>query len=123
MDGYCAQLALLATQIVWTEETIRTFDDLESGSESAMKEFLTLIRNRIAKLIGRVRGNLTMEIRIKVITIITIDVHARDVIKKFCDQRIVEQGHFAWTSQLKFGMAKRNPKDDQKQVMATICDW
>jgi dynein heavy chain len=85
LDGYCAQLALLATQIVWTEETIRTFDDLESGSESAMKEFLTLIRNRISKLIFRVRGNLNMETRIKVITIITIDVHSRDVIKKFVD--------------------------------------
>ena len=56
LDDYCAQLALLATQIVWTEETIRTFDDLESGSESAMKEFLTLIKLRISKLIGRVRG-------------------------------------------------------------------
>lgn len=85
LDGYCAQLALLATQIVWTEETIRTFDDLESGSESAMKEFLTLIKNRISKLIMRVRGNLNMETRIKVITIITIDVHSRDVIKKFVD--------------------------------------
>ena len=58
---------------------------LESGSESAMKEFLTLIRNRISKLIGRVRGQLSMETRIKVITIITIDVHSRDVIKKFVD--------------------------------------
>ena len=85
LDGYCAQLALLATQIVWTEETIRTFDDLESGSESAMKEFLQLIKNRISKLIMRVRGALNMETRIKVITIITIDVHSRDVIKKFVD--------------------------------------
>ena len=77
-----------------------------------MKEFLTLIRNRISKLIARVRGQLNMETRIKVITIITIDVHSRDVIKKFVDQRIVEQSHFAWTSQLKFGTEKRNPKDD-----------
>ena len=123
LDGYCAQLALLATQIVWTEETIRTFDDLESGSESAMKEFLQLIKNRISKLISRVRGQLTMETRVKVITIITIDVHSRDVIKKFVDQRIVEQSHFAWTSQLKFGMEKRHPKDEIKQVVSTICDW
>jgi len=85
LDGYCAQLALLATQIVMTEETIRTFDDLESGSESAMKEYLTLVRNRISKLILRVRGNLIMETRIKVITIITIDVHTRDVTKRFVD--------------------------------------
>ncbi len=59
-----------------------------------MKEFLTLIRARIAKLIGRVRGDLTLEIRVKVITIITIDVHSRDVINKFVNQKIVEQTHF-----------------------------
>ena len=63
------------------------------------------------------------ETRIKVITIITIDVHSRDVIKKFCDQKIVEQAHFAWASQLKFGMEKRGPKDDIKSVVANICDW
>ena len=50
-------------------------------------------------------------------------MHARDVIKKFVDNKIVEQGHFAWASQLKFGMEKKNPKDDQKQCMSTICDW
>ena len=112
LDGYCAQLALLATQIVWTEEAIRTFDDLESGSESAMKEFLTLIRGRISKLIVRVRSQLTPEIRAKVITIITIDVYSRDVIKSFVDQKIVEQGHFKWTSKLKFGIEKKHPKDE-----------
>jgi dynein heavy chain len=112
LDGYCAQLALLATQIVWTEEAVRTFDDLESGSESAMKEFLTLIRGRISKLIVRVRAPLTPEIRAKVITIITIDVYSRDVIKSFVDQKIVEQGHFKWTSKLKFGIEKKHPKDE-----------
>ena len=55
LDGYCAQLALLATQLIWTEETARTFEDLESGSESAMKEYLAVIRARIGKLIERVR--------------------------------------------------------------------
>lgn len=123
LDDYCAQLALLATQIVYTEETIRTFDDLESGSESAMKEYLSVIKNRITKLILRVRNNLPMEIRIKVITIITIDVHSRDVTKKFVDQKITEQSHFGWTSQLKFGMQKKGPKDELKSIIATICDW
>jgi dynein heavy chain len=88
-----------------------------------MKEFLQLIKNRITKLIQRVRGNLSIEIRNKVITIITIDVYSRDVIKSFVDQKIVEQSHFKWTSKLKFGIEKKNPKDEQKLVAATICDW
>lgn len=40
LEDYCAQLALLATQIIWTEETEKAFDDLESGSETAMKDYL-----------------------------------------------------------------------------------
>ena len=84
IDQYCAQLALLATQIVWTEEVTRAFDDLESGSESAMKDYLAIIKTRIIKLIGRVRTDLDRGTRDKVITIITIDVHSRDVVDLFC---------------------------------------
>ena len=82
------QLALLATQIVFTEETFATFSDLESGSESAMKEYLVKIKGRIQKLIARVREDLTKEIHTKVTTIITIDVHSRDVIEEFVQKKI-----------------------------------
>src|SRR5215510_2320980 len=67
---YCAQLALVTTQVVWTEEVNRAFDDLEGGSESAMKEYLKLVENRIEALIKKVRGDLSVEDRIKIITII-----------------------------------------------------
>ena len=94
IDGYCAQLALLATQIVWTEETNRAFDDLESGSESAMKDYLNVVKGRIVKLISRVRSPLTKEERDKVITIITIDVHSRDVNEMFVNRKITDSGAF-----------------------------
>jgi len=122
MEGYCAQLALLATQIVWTEETARAFEDLESGSEGAMKDNLNLIRGRIAKLIDRVRTDLTQEVRVKTITVITIDVHSRDVVEKYVDQKITSAEHFLWQSQLKFYLQSR-PKDPVKKVSSTICDW
>lgn len=34
---YCAQIALLTTQIVWTEDVNRAFEELSAGSENAMK--------------------------------------------------------------------------------------
>ena len=34
---YCSQVALLTTQIVWTEDVNRAFEELSSGAESAMK--------------------------------------------------------------------------------------
>jgi len=48
-----------------------------------MKEALKLIEIRIENLIKKVRGHLTSLERNKIINIITIDVHSRDVVEKF----------------------------------------
>lgn len=96
LEDYCAQIALLATQVLWTEETSRAFDELEGGRETAMSEHLALIIGRIGHLIARVRTNLTPDLRMKIITIITIDVHERDVVRDFVVRKIVDQQLFAW---------------------------
>ena len=88
LEDYCAQIALLATQILWTEETGRAFEEIEGGSETAMKEYLNTILFRIKNLIERVRTDLTSDLRVKVITIITIDVHERDVVEMFVNRKI-----------------------------------
>ena len=91
LEDYCAQIALLATQVLWTEETTRAFDELEGGSETAMKDYLHTIRNRIGHLIERVRTDLNHDLRVKIITIITIDVHERDVVDNFVLKKIQDQ--------------------------------
>ena len=77
-----------------------------------MKEYLVIINNRIRKLIGRVRQDLTREIHTKVTTIITIDVHSRDVIDEFVQRKIMDSGAYEWTKQLKFYLELRHPKDE-----------
>lgn len=81
---------------MWTEEVTRAFDDLEGGSETAMKDYLTTILNRIKFLIERVRHDLSPELRVKIITIITIDVHERDVVEMFVNKKIQDGGSFQW---------------------------
>ena len=61
--------------------------------------------------------------RDKIITIITVDVHERDVIDKFVLQKITDSQMFAWQQQLRFYMDMRNPKDTKKSCRADICDW
>ena len=61
-----------------------------------MKDYFVLILLRIKALIERVRTDLTSELRIKIITIITIDVHERDVVEMFVHKRIADSGSFAW---------------------------
>lgn len=108
---------------MWTEETQRAFEELENGgSESAMKEYLNVTVVRIAALIERVRTDLTREIRDKIITIITIDVHERDVIEKFVSAKISDSNSFAWQAQLRFKMETK-PKEPKKVCQALICDW
>ena len=96
LEDYCAQIALLATQIIWTEETEKAFDDLESGSETAMKDYLATIIKRLDALIERVRTDLDANLRIKIITIITIDVQERDVIQNFVTKKISDMQSFQW---------------------------
>merc|ERR1712054_381152 len=101
-EHYCAQLALVVTQILWTEETNRVFEEMESGSETAMKDYKRVCDDRIERLIKRVQTDLSGELRCKIITVITIDVHARDVIENFVIKRLTDGGAFAWQSQLRF---------------------
>jgi dynein heavy chain len=96
LEGYPAQIALLATQIMWTDETARAFDELEGGRENAMSQHLETVKARIGHLIGRVRTDLDADLRMKIITIITIDVHSRDTVRDFVIRKVVDQQLFAW---------------------------
>jgi dynein heavy chain len=79
---------------MWTEGVARAFEELEGGSESAMKDYLNFILVGIKNLIERVREDLTNLIRNRIITIITIDVHERDVVDMFVNKKIADAQHF-----------------------------
>jgi hypothetical protein len=59
-----------------------------------MKDYYGVTVARILQLIERVRTDLTPELRIKIITIITIDVHERDVVEMFVARKIMDSGAF-----------------------------
>ena len=89
----------------------------------AMKEYYIVIKERLSKLIDRVRTDLSDELRVKIITIITIDVHERDVVEAFINQKILSAEHFYWQRQLKFYWELKHPKDEKKNCIVRICDW
>lgn len=59
-----------------------------------MKESFNTIKARLNFLIERVRTDLTKDLRVKIITIITIDVHERDVVDMYVNKKISDQGSF-----------------------------
>eukprot|EP00928_Gymnodinium_smaydae_P023763 TRINITY_DN1947_c0_g1_i2.p1 TRINITY_DN1947_c0_g1~~TRINITY_DN1947_c0_g1_i2.p1 ORF type:complete len:4562 (+),score=1174.36 TRINITY_DN1947_c0_g1_i2:66-13751(+) len=131
LEDYPAQLALVATQIVWTEETARAFEEIESGSENAMKEYKKVNDERIERLIKRVQTPLSKTVRVSIITIITIDVHARDVVEFFVVNKITDATDFKWLSQLRFywGFVPNDRSyvsytpPEKKTSPIRICDW
>lgn len=62
---------------------------------NAMKDCYEGIKKRINLLISKVRNpNLTTEMRNKIITIITIDVHSRDVVENLLIKNINDKESF-----------------------------
>ena len=102
LDKYCAQLCITTCQVWWTSEVSQAFERLEQGNDQAMKEYSTAQIANLNVYIEYVLGEMTGEMRTKVKTLITIEVHARDVVLKFIADRIETIGDFAWQSQLKF---------------------
>lgn len=64
------------------------FARLEEGYDSAMKEYYKKQVSQLNTLISMLVGQLSPGDRQKVMTICTIDVHARDVVAKMITQKV-----------------------------------
>uniref|UniRef100_A0A5G2QUI5 Dynein axonemal heavy chain 17 n=1 Tax=Sus scrofa TaxID=9823 RepID=A0A5G2QUI5_PIG len=112
---YPAQIALTCTQIWWTTEVGLAFARLEEGYENAIKDYNKKQVSQLNALITLLIGNLSAGDRMKIMTICTIDVHARDVVAKMI--AVESSQAFTWQSQL------RHRWDEEKQhCFANICD-
>ncbi|XP_037547527.1 dynein heavy chain 9, axonemal [Nematolebias whitei] len=114
---YPAQVALTCSQIWWTSDVNMAFARLEEGYDISMREYYRKHVSQLNALISMLIGQLTPEDRQKVMTICTIDVHARDVVAKMVAQKVENSQAFVWLSQL------RHRWDEmQKHCFANICD-
>ena len=72
---------------------------------------------QLTTLINLLIGDLSKGDRQKIMTICTIDVHARDVVAKLIQQKIDNAQAFAWLSQL-----RHRWDDGNGHCFANICD-
>lgn len=49
-----------------------------------------------------IRGNLTKIMRLKIVALVTIEIHARDVLEKLYKSGLMDVNAFDWLSQLRF---------------------
>ncbi|XP_077101765.1 dynein axonemal heavy chain 9 [Siphateles boraxobius] len=114
---YPAQVALTCTQIWWSTDVGIAFSSLEQRYENAMKEHYKKQVSQLNTLITMLIGQLTPGDRQKVMTICTIDVHARDVVDKIIVQKVESSQAFLWLSQLRHRWGEK-----EKHCFANICD-
>ncbi|XP_062567134.1 dynein beta chain, ciliary-like [Saccostrea cucullata] len=112
-----AQVALCGTQIWWTTEVNIAFGRLEEGYENALKDYNKKQIQQLNNLITLLLGKLSSGDRQKIMTICTIDVHARDVVAKLITTKVDNSQAFAWLSQL-----RHRWDDNEKDCFANICD-
>ncbi|GBG27447.1 Dynein heavy chain 17, axonemal [Hondaea fermentalgiana] len=117
---YPAQVVLQACQVFWTEETEAALEDLEAGGEDAVKQYLEKCNERLNRLIKLVEGDMSKSDRTKVISLITMDVHARDVVHKLIDEKAESPASFLWQQQLRNYWKTVNPN---METDIRICDF
>ncbi|KAM3917468.1 dynein axonemal heavy chain 11-like [Leptodactylus fuscus] len=114
---YSAQVSLTASQIWWATDVEIVFQRLEEGFENALKDYNRKQIAQLNALINMLLGELTPGVRQKIMTICTIDVHARDVVAKLIAQKVSNGQAFAWLSQL-----RHRWDEEAKECFVNICD-
>ena len=101
LEKYPAQTALVSLQIWWSSEVNTAFEKLEEGNEMAMKDYAKRQNDSLMHLIGMIQGDLDKNLRTKISTICTIEVHSRDIVAGLIKDKVDSNLSFAWQSQLK----------------------
>ncbi|SOV14937.1 dynein heavy chain, putative [Plasmodium gaboni] len=102
ITNYISQVVCTCNQIIVTEEINKCFDELENGNESAFVDYKKVLIERINKLIKLVEKTDDYNIRTKLLSLIILDVHTRDVIISFIKKKISDSTSFDWQAQLKY---------------------
>ena len=114
----CAQMCVLVSRIIYTDDVNRMFDKLEEGDDNASKDYENQCQLQLNKLSDQINGELTKGDRKKIITLVTIDVHGRDVITKLINARVETGDCFEWQSQLRYRI-----HEETADCWINICDF
>jgi dynein heavy chain len=109
---YAAQINLLIAGVKYAEEVEQAFKAIKVGQPTALDRSLAKIRDQLNDLIKKTRGALDKPSRMKVMVLITMDAHSRDVVERMVRENVTTAAHFIWQSQLKLRYA---PKVNVKQ--------
>jgi dynein heavy chain len=116
---WCAAMVIVVARIEFTVQVNTAFEQLEDGNEGVLKELNKKQIEDLTALTDQVLKDLSSNDRKKVITIITVEVHSRDVVSKLVNDRVENGQCFQWMSQLRYTIDEEN----NKNCIINICDY
>lgn len=115
-----AGMLLINTSLInWTSDCGDALADIEKGGKLAMKNLIKHQMLGLKKWADLVKAPLNKVDRKKLIALITIEVHSRDVIEKMIKANSSSANAFEWISQLRFYWEKI-AKDDEECYIKQI---
>uniref|UniRef100_A0A2K5QED9 Dynein axonemal heavy chain 2 n=1 Tax=Cebus imitator TaxID=2715852 RepID=A0A2K5QED9_CEBIM len=100
---WAGQVVITASQIQWTADVTKC---LLTAKERGDKKILKVVKKKQVSILNKyseaIRGNLTKIMRLKIVALVTIEIHARDVLEKLYKSGLMDVNSFDWLSQLRF---------------------
>ncbi|KAJ3123528.1 Dynein heavy chain 2, axonemal [Physocladia obscura] len=106
------QLLITSGLISWTQDCSKSLQEVEKGEKHALKTLKKKQISGLKKLADLIRSPLNKVERKKIIALITVEVHSRDVIEKMAKIGCSSVNAFEWLSQLRFYWEKENKEEE-----------
>ncbi|XP_065190205.1 dynein axonemal heavy chain 12-like [Sycon ciliatum] len=92
------QVILCVGSIYWTQEVHEAI----KGGRDGLADYYKFLSKQLEDIVVLVRGKLSKQNRISLGALVTIDVHARDVIGELRDKGVNSDNDFLWLCQLRY---------------------
>ncbi|KAM6202366.1 dynein axonemal heavy chain 6 [Rhynchocyon petersi] len=101
-SGHPSQVILTVSQIMWCRDLTDCLEADDSDCQKALEAFERINFERLNALAALVRGSLPKLHRNIITALITIDVHARDIVTELVESQVKGIGSFDWQRQLRY---------------------
>ena len=126
MWGYPAQVVIAVDQVLWTangQAALLQMEGTHEGIEAdplAMTKFLNFSLKQIDAMVDLVRQPLDKLQRCLLGAMLTIDVHARDVVRALVAKNVSSLSDFEWTKQLRYYWEEKEDDIYAKQTNSSF---
>jgi dynein heavy chain len=115
------QLLITTGAIGWTTDCTKALGEIEKGNKNGLRQLKKKQVSYLNRLADMVRGNLSKLDRKKLVCLITMEIHSRDVIERMMKAGCASTQDFEWLKQLRMVFDKDEGQFGINWVKQTNC--